>query len=86
MNIYDIQGTSLQMCALDFCSFSSHPNESEPLVLRYQAPTLIGCLVVKERALHRVAFASHLLLCQQQRNEIMKAFFQAVKSIYFTPI
>ncbi len=40
-----------------------------------QAPTLIDCLVVKERC-HRVRCASEeALLFQQQRNEIMKEFF-----------
>jgi hypothetical protein len=59
----------------------------------HQAPTLIGCLIVKERYcqilyyLLPARFATPLSLaprCLQQRNEIMKKFFSLVKSASHT--
>jgi len=55
----------------------------------HQAPTLIGCLVVKERycqiryyllPAHFATPLSLALRCLQQRNEIMKKFLSLVKS------
>ncbi|WP_218017403.1 hypothetical protein, partial [Cupriavidus necator] len=51
--------------------------------VRYPAPTLIGCLIVKE--LRRRLCRSAPLRCLQQRNEIMQSFLRFVNrfSIFF---
>jgi hypothetical protein len=49
---------------------------SEDSGVRYPAPTLIGCLVVKE--LRCRLCRSALLRCLQQRNEIMQSFLRFV--------
>ncbi|MHA6846800.1 hypothetical protein, partial [Ralstonia syzygii] len=47
--------------------------------IRHQAPTLIGCLFVKELRDFALLVAS--LRCLQQRNEIMQSFFVAVNNL-----
>jgi len=64
-------------------TFACAAGPEEPAARRHQAPTLIGCKLLKIASLNRAKLRRRLAsLHQQQRNEIMQSLHRFVNKFF----